>query len=120
MADEPLTQWMVGIIRGRMAEQGLGYADLEARLRAIGVEDNERNLRNKVMRGTFSAAFWIECLAALGIRSIEISPERLGLSPHSAAAEQPYKTTGEALTEIHKVLGFGDDQPSDKAGSASE
>lgn len=120
MADEPLTQWMIGIIRGRMAEQGLGYADLEARLKAIGVEDNERNLRNKVMRGTFSAAFWIQCLAALGVKNIELHPERLGLSPHTAADEQPYRTMGEALTEIHKVLGAGDDDPSDKTGSASE
>lgn len=111
MADEPLTQWMVGIIRGRMAEQGLGYADLEQRLRAIGVEDNERNLRNKVMRGTFSAAFWVQCLAALGVRHVEIVPDRLGLSEMPLPEGAPYRSKADALTEIHMVLGSGDDEP---------
>ncbi|WP_426051570.1 DUF6471 domain-containing protein [Brevundimonas sp. SL161] len=111
MADEPLTQWMVGIIRARMAEHGLSYADLEERLRAIGVDDNERNLRNKVMRGTFSAAFWIQCLVALGVRSIELHPDRLGLSDQPAFGGA-YANTGEALTEIFKVIGSGDEEPS--------
>ena len=108
MADEPLTQWMVGIIRGRMAEQGLSYADLEDRLRAIGVDDNERNLRNKVMRGTFSATFWVQCLVAVGVRSIELHPDRLGFAPEPTPGV--YGSTGEALTEIYKVLGSGDDE----------
>lgn len=111
MIEDELTQWIVGMVRARMAEHGLGYADLEARLRAIGVDDNERNLRNKVMRGTFSAAFWVQCLVALGVRSIELHPDRLGLSDQPAFGGQ-YADTGEALTEIFKVIGSGGDDPS--------
>lgn len=107
MSDEPLTQWMVGIVRARMAEHGLSYADLESRLRAIGVDDNERNLRNKVMRGTFSASFWIQCLVALGVKTIDLHPDRMGFS--APPADGTYGSKGEALTEIYKVLGSGDD-----------
>lgn len=111
MADEPLTQWMVGIIRARMAEHGLSYADLEERLRGIGVDDNERNLRNKVMRGTFSAAFWVQCLVALGVKSVDLHPDRLGFSPPPEPGS--YGSKDEALTEIYKVMGSGtDDEPS--------
>jgi len=55
-----------GIIRGEMARQGVTYAQLVEKLDAIGVKEDERNLRNKVSRGKFTAAFLLACLAALG------------------------------------------------------
>jgi hypothetical protein len=54
-----------GLIRGEMARQGVTYAQLVERLAAIGVDENERNLRNKVSRGKFTAGFMLQCLAAL-------------------------------------------------------
>jgi hypothetical protein len=36
------------------------------------VRDNERNLANKISRGGFSAAFLIECLDAIGCRTVDI------------------------------------------------
>lgn len=55
-----------------MVKRGISYAELTERLKLMGIEENERNLRNKVARGTFSAAFLGECLAALGVRYLEI------------------------------------------------
>ena len=40
-----------GIIRGEMARAGVTYAQLAEKLQAIGIDENERNLRNKVSRG---------------------------------------------------------------------
>lgn len=57
-----------GIIRGEMARQGITYAQLVERLAAIDVHEDERNLRNKVSRGKFTAAFLLQCLEALGAR----------------------------------------------------
>ena len=60
-----------GILRGEMAKRGVTYAQLVQKLAAIGVDDNERNLRNKVSRGKFTAGFLLQCLTALGITSLQ-------------------------------------------------
>ena len=61
-----------GILRGEMARRGITYAQLVERLREIGIEENERNLRNKVSRGKFTAGFMLQVMAALGAREIRI------------------------------------------------
>lgn len=60
-----------GIIRGAMAQRGITYAQLAERLAALGVQEDERNLRNKVSRGKFTAAFLLQCLSALNERRLE-------------------------------------------------
>ena len=62
-----------GIIRGEMARQNVTYAQLVEKLAAINVSEDERNLRNKVSRGKFTAAFMLQCLSALGARSLSVS-----------------------------------------------
>lgn len=61
-----------GIIRGEMARQGVTYAQLVERLAAIGVVEDERNLRNKVSRGKFTAAFFLQSLQALAVESVKL------------------------------------------------
>lgn len=61
-----------GLLRGEMARRGVTYAQLAEKLAAIGVDDNERNLRNKVSRGKFTAGFLLQCLTAIGVSSIQI------------------------------------------------
>lgn len=55
-----------GMLRAEMARHSVTYAQLAERLSEHGVEDNERNLRNKVARGKFTAGFFLLCLHALG------------------------------------------------------
>ena len=61
-----------GIIRGEMGRRGVTYAQLVERLREIGVDENERNLRNKVSRGKFTAGFLLQCLTAVGADRIPL------------------------------------------------
>lgn len=61
-----------GLLRAEMARQGVTYAYLAERLAAIGVDDNERNLRNKVSRGKFTAGFLLQCLSALGVSQLHL------------------------------------------------
>lgn len=61
-----------GIIRSEMVRQNVSYAQLVERLAAIGVDEDERNLRNKVSRGKFTAAFMLQCLSALGAQTLHI------------------------------------------------
>ena len=62
-----------GILRGEMARQNITYAQLVERLAEIGVQEDERNLRNKVSRGKFTAAFMLQCLTALDTGSVSLA-----------------------------------------------
>ena len=61
-----------GILRAEMARNGTTYAQLVVLLAEKGIEDNERNLRNKVSRGKFTAGFLIQCLSALRTTSLHL------------------------------------------------
>ena len=61
-----------GLLRGEMARRSVTYAQLADRLAAIGIDENERNLRNKVSRGKFTAGFLIHCLTAMGIETLSL------------------------------------------------
>jgi hypothetical protein len=61
-----------GLLRGEMARRGVTYAQLAERLAALGVDDNERNLRNKVSRGKFTAGFLLQCLTAIGCTTLHL------------------------------------------------
>lgn len=61
-----------GILRGEMARRGVTYAQLAERLAAIGVGENERNLRNKVSRGKFTAGFLLQVMAAIGAKEVRL------------------------------------------------
>lgn len=61
-----------GTLRAEMRRKGLSYADLVAALTAAGVKETEANLRNKVSRGTFTAAFMLQCLSAMGVKTLHL------------------------------------------------
>ncbi|SMC13985.1 hypothetical protein ROA7745_03847 [Roseovarius aestuarii] len=61
-----------GILRSEMARHSVTYAQLVEKLAKKGIEDNERNLRNKVSRGKFTAGFLLQCLSALGCTSLQL------------------------------------------------
>lgn len=73
-----LTKWEAQakrIIRTEMARHDVSYARLVERLEAIGVSEDERNLRNKVARGKFTAAFLLQCLGAMQARTIRLDED---------------------------------------------
>jgi hypothetical protein len=55
-----------------MAKPNITYSNLVERLESIGVTEDERNLRNKVSRGKFTAAFMLQCLAAIGCGTLRL------------------------------------------------
>ena len=71
----PVTNWpsyAKGVLRAEMLRKGMSYADLVAALGAAGVKETEANLRNKVSRGSFTAAFLFQCLSAMGVKTLHI------------------------------------------------
>ena len=59
-----------------MSRAGVSYPELAERLRAIGVDENERNIANKIARGGFTAAFFFQCMSAIGTRTIHLDTDR--------------------------------------------
>jgi hypothetical protein len=61
-----------GILKGELKRRHITYRDLAKKLGDIGVEDSERNIANKIARGTFTAVFLIQCFDAIGCRSVQL------------------------------------------------
>ena len=54
------TDWekkAAGTLKAELKREGVTYAQLFDKLSEIGVDDKEVNIRNKLARGKFSAAF---------------------------------------------------------------
>jgi hypothetical protein len=61
-----------GLIRAELARRNLSYKELAERLAQIGVTESERNLSNKINRGSFSVAFLLQVMSALGVKNLQI------------------------------------------------
>jgi hypothetical protein len=61
-----------GLIRAELARRNLGYKELAERLTAIGVKETERNLSNKINRGTFTVVFLLQVMGALGVKNLQL------------------------------------------------
>jgi hypothetical protein len=64
-----------GVLKAELKLRDMTYADLAQALAKIGVRESEPNLRNKISRGRFSAAFLLQCFTAIGARSVRVPTE---------------------------------------------
>ena len=60
------------ILKAELKRAGVTYAQLAERLQGMGIDEKEANIRNKLARGKFSAAFMIQCLTAIGVKELRI------------------------------------------------
>jgi hypothetical protein len=71
----PPEQWQQrvrGLLKAELARRDVTYTELVNRLAAIGVNQSEQNIANKLSRGTFTAAFFVQCLEAIGCRTLRL------------------------------------------------
>jgi len=60
------------LLKAELKRRGVTYAQLVEKLAAIGVDEKEVNVRNKLSRGKFTAAFLLGCLTAVGVSTMHI------------------------------------------------
>jgi len=79
------------ILRAELVRRGVTYQRLASRLQALGIKETERSVANKMSRGTFSFAFVLQCLAAIGADSvsIELTESMAESSPATARRRAP-------------------------------
>jgi len=63
------TEWesrAASLLKAELKRASVTYAQLAEKLVGMGIDEKEANIRNKLARGKFSAAFLIQCLTAIG------------------------------------------------------
>ncbi len=61
-----------GLLKAELKRRNVTYAQLAERLAAIGVQDTERNIRNKISRGGFTVVFLLQVMAAIGATELNL------------------------------------------------
>jgi len=61
------------LLKAELKRKGVTYAQLVEKLNAIGVYEKEVNVRNKLSRGKFTAAFLLQCLSAIGSQTLHLT-----------------------------------------------
>jgi hypothetical protein len=61
-----------GMLKAELKRRNIGYRELAKRLEPLGVKESERNIANKIARGSFTAVFLIQCLDAIGVKKLRI------------------------------------------------
>jgi hypothetical protein len=70
-----MTDWNAeakGILKAEIVRRHLTYREVVERLATHGVTETEANLRNKISRGGFSAAFFLQTLTAIGAHTVRL------------------------------------------------
>ncbi len=60
------------MLKAELARAGVGYEELNAKLKEIGVEESYKGIAAKVNRGTFSFVFFMQCMKALGRETVRL------------------------------------------------
>lgn len=66
------TAYTKGLLRAEMTRRQITYKGLVEKLAALGISETEANLRNKISRGGFTGAFFVQCLVAMGVTALRL------------------------------------------------
>ncbi len=69
---EEWNQRATNLLKSEMARAGVGYDGLISQLHALGIEESYKGIANKINRGAFSFAFFMQCMQALGIKEVRL------------------------------------------------
>lgn len=69
------SEWAVkakNILKGELKRRSVSYRELSERLEKMGTPLSEQSVNNKISRGGFSAAFFVQVLEAIGSRELRL------------------------------------------------
>ena len=69
------TDWqglVKGMLKAEIKRRNMTYEQVSARLAEMGIHETPTNLRTKISRGGFSAVFFVQCLRAVGVKSLAL------------------------------------------------
>ncbi len=74
----PDTEWQArvkGILKAELKRRNMSYRQLAERLEAMGIHETERNINNKISRGGFTAVFLLQCMEAIGAKTLHLAED---------------------------------------------
>lgn len=75
MPDKEWQGRVKGILKAELKRRSVSYQQLSERLEEMGTHETEKNIRNKLSRGGFSATFFIQVLLAAGCNTLHLADE---------------------------------------------
>lgn len=60
------------ILKAELKRRGITYGQLADRLTMLGTPETERNIANKISRGSFTTAFFLMCMDAIGASNLSL------------------------------------------------
>jgi hypothetical protein len=63
---------VANLLKAELKRKGVTYSQLVAKLSAMGINEKEANIANKLARGKFSAAFMMQCLEAIEVSELRL------------------------------------------------
>ena len=65
------------ILKAELVRKELRYKDLARMLKEIGVPETQSSITNKLARGTFSFAFFLQCMRAIDKTTVTIDMKEI-------------------------------------------
>lgn len=72
MTESDWQERVKGLLKAELKRRGVSYKQLAEKLKELGVDENDRNIANKLARGGFSAVFMVQCLEAIGCNTVQL------------------------------------------------
>ncbi|MEX3969727.1 DUF6471 domain-containing protein [Paraburkholderia caribensis] len=60
------------LLKKQLLEHKITYKDLSARLARKGIQESPRTIAQKLMRGRFQMAFFLQCMRAIGVEKVTL------------------------------------------------
>ncbi|HQQ93168.1 MAG TPA: DUF6471 domain-containing protein [Bacteroidia bacterium] len=80
------------LLKAELVRRGINNDELVELLAMIGVDETKAGIDSKISRGTFSAAFFIQCMNAIGCKTINAEVELLDMAAEPKGTYKKKKT----------------------------
>lgn len=70
--EETWNEKATNILKSILTRRNVRYYELAIKLKEMGIEETQGSISNKISRGTFSFAFFMQCMEALEIKEIRL------------------------------------------------
>lgn len=70
--EETWNEKSTNILKSILTRRNIKYHELAIKLNALGIEETQGSISNKISRGTFSFTFFMQCMEALGMKEIRL------------------------------------------------
>ena len=65
------TEQAANILKIELIKKNMTYTQLAEHLQAIGIDESDSTIRQKIFRGTFQLSFFLQCIVVLDIKTLK-------------------------------------------------